>query len=612
MISDLFKPLNVLIKKNISRVVLLLFFIITFPVVWASESEVLISYQIDKVPSLSIDQIYQAEIDKDFLPFFGEAVNFGWIGRPVWIRAQVPEQTRSVYLQLSADSIDKVEVFSGKTGEKPVSKPERIQSSQYEFRDVLVELPGGTVNYIRLKSHNHLFLNYTLFKKDNYLSQLGNRYLLIGLFLGFIVSFTVYILLGYSTFKDVNYLYFLGIVVSTALYFAVVTGVGGVFFQLALKEHLQILSQICSTLLIVSCLLFIRHFLKTQENHAHVDFVIKILFTLTGLHLLATPFIESVVTYKLGRYLEIAIPAIILYFSINSYIQGYKEARFMVLGWGIYFAAYVLTAFMYAGILPISFMTSNALAFGALAVIISMAWALMDRFEIQYEANFALHSKEGAKLTQQAEKSLTELLVRQEEVAVLQAQMKEKDREIDYLNHRLKEQMTHDSLTKLMNYNTFMQSFYRLFHDATRYHYIFSVLLIEIDKFDEIEKKSGEASAQDVLKSVCNLLLSNSRNTDLLAKYNEEAFIFVLSHAVLKNTQIKAQSLLQQINSITIPVMPEFIVTASMGLTVMGASERNSDSQFILEKAERALADAKKNGGNRLSVFVYDEKHLER
>ncbi|MCK5478025.1 MAG: GGDEF domain-containing protein, partial [Methylococcales bacterium] len=189
--------------------------------------------------------------------------------------------------------------------------------------------------------------------------------------------------------------------------------------------------------------------------------------------------------------------------------------------------------------------------------------------------------------------------------------LEEKDQEIEYAQKRIREQATHDGLTKLINHDSFVLQFQHFFHDATRYHYPVITLLIDVDDFKVLNEKFGLAAGNDVLKAIANIVSQESRNTDLIARYGDDEIVFVMTHAVMENAMKKSEEILLKIQQIKIKDHPDLSVSASIGVTVMGASERSGDYSFILDKVEKAVEQAQDEGGSCVRVFTYDDRHLE-
>ena len=588
------------------------FIILIFPLTtWAAhaDSGYKVYYLIDSAKQFSAQELSKATFNKRFVETGSNTLNFGLLNRAVWLKVKVPSSAVSQFMEIDGNTVESIDIYSAINNLPVRLVNERLVSNKYSHRSLLVELAPGSVNFLKIKSSGSFLLKYSLFERDGFFLHSSDNYLLIGLFLGFVASCFVFGLLMYRNNKDVNLIYYLLLVMFLGLNFSALSGVWG---QYVVGQQLTNISiHIFTSGIILSALVFTRSFLNTAINHKNVDFLIKIVFIVTCLHLFFGLFLDSDTVYMTGHYLKIGVPALMLYFCINSLLQGYKDARFLVIGWFIYFSSFILTAFMYAGLLPVSFLTTYAMSFGTIAVIVFLSWALMDKFITGYDQTFAKNSKEGGKLSRHIEDLKSEILQREKEIKQHSELLGEKDQEIEYAQKRLREQATHDPLTKLINYQSFLLQFQHFFHDATRYHYPVITLLIDLDDFKELNDKYGLAVGNDVLKAVAKIVSFESRNTDVVARYGDDEIVFVMTHAILEQAKIKAEDLLSKIQKISIEGQPELQVTASIGVTVMGASERSSDYRFILDKVEKAVQKAQVDGGNCTNVYSYDSKHLE-
>ncbi|MCK5189255.1 MAG: diguanylate cyclase [Methylococcales bacterium] len=587
---------------------LVLYFPLSVTAVHA-EQNYQISYLIDSVKPYEINEISSPSFDKKFLPAASNTLNFGLIDRAVWLKITIPNSVDTQFMELNTGSIQSVKIYSSSIDREVSLQNNLIISDKIDYRSLLFELPSGSTNYIKLKSSGKLFLKYFLSDKKSFFNNSANDYLLIGLFLGFIISFSVYSCINCKAMKDKNNIYYVLFVLSLGLYFSAVSGVWGQY--IVGQQYTDVSIHIFTSFFILSALAFTKTFLNTKSKHPNVDLVIKVLFIITLLHLFIGSLTDASFIYEVGHYLEIGVPALILYFCVNSYLQGYKEAWYLVVGWFLYFTSLILTGFMYADILPVSFLTSHAMTFGTAAVIVLLAWALMDKFITEYDCNFASTSKEGGKLVDRIDQLKAEISLKEKDVQHNLDLLEEKDQEIEYAQKRIREQATHDGLTKLINHDSFVLQFQHFFHDATRYHYPVITLLIDVDDFKVLNEKFGLAAGNDVLKAIANIVTQESRNTDLIARYGDDEIVFVMTHAVMENAMKKSEEILLKIQQIKIKDHPDLSVSASIGVTVMGASERSGDYSFILDKVEKAVEQAQDEGGSCVRVFTYDDRHLE-
>ncbi len=152
-----------------------------------------------------------------------------------------------------------------------------------------------------------------------------------------------------------------------------------------------------------------------------------------------------------------------------------------------------------------------------------------------------------------------------------------------------------DQLTGLWNRRTFDHRLEEAIAHATRHSRVFSLLIIDIDHFKRINDQYGHIVGDEVLRRFAEALRERLRQNDVAARWGGEEFVILADETTLEN----ACQLGEQIRAeIAATVFPHFMqVTASIGLT---AFEAGDDSDTLLNRADRALYAAKRNGRDRV------------
>ncbi|WP_286262701.1 GGDEF domain-containing protein [Thalassotalea atypica] len=165
---------------------------------------------------------------------------------------------------------------------------------------------------------------------------------------------------------------------------------------------------------------------------------------------------------------------------------------------------------------------------------------------------------------------------------------------------------TIDPLTGLSNRRTLMTLGEEFFEHAKRYEKQFSVLLLDVDLFKQVNDKYGHLVGDEVLKAVSQALQSNTRASDVVARYGGEEFVVLLPETSL----FKAKDIAEQLRGviekarIELPSQAEIHCTASFGVT---AFEPNAnDFPALINQADYALYQAKNNGRNQVLLFEQD------
>jgi diguanylate cyclase (GGDEF)-like protein len=174
------------------------------------------------------------------------------------------------------------------------------------------------------------------------------------------------------------------------------------------------------------------------------------------------------------------------------------------------------------------------------------------------------------------------------------------------LNQEIIQLTNTDSLTGLYNQSYFLERARQEIQRARRYHHTFSLLMIDIDRFRQINEAHGRQIGDEILRQVANILQSNLRTVDLLARYGGEEFVLLLPETGLNEALGVAGRLLYTLRSTPIATESGKVsITVSVGVSGHTAqTETNIDR--LLDRADRALYQSKKNGRDRVTVWVED------
>ncbi|OAJ95087.1 GGDEF domain-containing protein [Vibrio bivalvicida] len=159
-----------------------------------------------------------------------------------------------------------------------------------------------------------------------------------------------------------------------------------------------------------------------------------------------------------------------------------------------------------------------------------------------------------------------------------------------------------DELTRLYNRRALEEFAPKEVARAQRFEHPLSVLLIDIDKFKKINDMYGHQAGDHVLKTIGRILRIETRKNDFSFRYGGEEFLIILPETSLKQAQIVAEKLRSVIGRTTmLPSNREFC-TASFGVSELQEGEH---WEVLIERADKALYDAKNQGRNRVVVSQY-------
>ncbi len=172
--------------------------------------------------------------------------------------------------------------------------------------------------------------------------------------------------------------------------------------------------------------------------------------------------------------------------------------------------------------------------------------------------------------------------------------------------HRLQPhwQSTHDPVTELANRREFDRRLSD--HLTLRRRQPVSVLMIDIDRFADVNATLGEAGGDRALLTLGARLLSKVRATDLVARLHADCFGVLLPDCELHYALLLADKLCDEVSRERLRSGTKSLrVTASIGGTQLGAQVR--EPQAVIDACAAAVAQAKAAGGNTVRVAGWED-----
>jgi len=97
------------------------------------------------------------------------------------------------------------------------------------------------------------------------------------------------------------------------------------------------------------------------------------------------------------------------------------------------------------------------------------------------------------------------------------------------LQKQLIRQARHDALTGVFNRHYFNELIGREILRASRYDHPIGLLMIDVDRFKEINDRYGHQTGDMVLKEIADVLRNTVRRTDMIVRYGGDEFLVVLT-----------------------------------------------------------------------------------
>jgi diguanylate cyclase (GGDEF)-like protein len=165
-------------------------------------------------------------------------------------------------------------------------------------------------------------------------------------------------------------------------------------------------------------------------------------------------------------------------------------------------------------------------------------------------------------------------------------------------NARLEDLSFKDVCTELYNHRYFALRIDEEVKRHTRFGHPLSLVVLNIDHFKQLNTDHGIVAGDEVLRELARLLVKHSRSFTIIARLDGDGFA-----ALLANTpKAGAVTYSQRIRGV-IAAHPfaHGTVTASFGVAGLPADAASADD--LVAAAQRALADAKRLGRNRVAAL---------
>jgi diguanylate cyclase (GGDEF)-like protein len=159
-----------------------------------------------------------------------------------------------------------------------------------------------------------------------------------------------------------------------------------------------------------------------------------------------------------------------------------------------------------------------------------------------------------------------------------------------------------DALTGLANRRALEEILSAEISRAQRFEHDLALVVLDLDRFKEINDSFGHAAGDVMLRAVSRLLTSLARQGDTVARWGGEEFVVVLPETDLPGAQRFAERLRR---TIELHEVGEMKTSASCGVATMLPED---SAEQLLGAADRALYQAKSNGRNRTESAIRPER----
>ncbi len=157
------------------------------------------------------------------------------------------------------------------------------------------------------------------------------------------------------------------------------------------------------------------------------------------------------------------------------------------------------------------------------------------------------------------------------------------------------EQSRMDGLTGLKNRREFEERLEEELARSQRYDLTFSLALVDLDQFKQYNDTKGHLAGDLLLRQIASVLKESVRGSDVVARYGGDEFVVILPETGKQAAFVGCERLREKVQENFGPD-----ITASIGIATF--PDDAVLRKALIEKADRALYRAKREGKNRTVV----------
>ena len=194
---------------------------------------------------------------------------------------------------------------------------------------------------------------------------------------------------------------------------------------------------------------------------------------------------------------------------------------------------------------------------------------------------------------------VTKLEIQKQQLQHTVSDLEYSQKEIQRQNKELHFLATRDPLTGCLNRRSFNEKFNKSFLHAQTQQEQLCCIMVDLDHFKKVNDNYGHAVGDEVIKLLADILISSTRDIDIVGRYGGEEFCIVLPGLDIDDAIVVAERIRLRIkdeSTSTFSSGPR--VTTSLGVSSIFDNAKAPSE--LINQADQALYFAKESGRNRV------------
>ncbi|RAJ26174.1 7TMR-DISM family protein [Pedobacter cryoconitis] len=347
----------------------------------------------DTQNKLSFEQISSKDFDQHFIKSIKSTPQTTDLKATYWFRIKIKHNSKAskrYLLEFFDQTIDHVTAYlPQKDGHYKIKEfGDQFNFDQRELHHKNFELYINNDNdetqlyYFKFKSSQISDAIIVLRSVDWFISYALDEYFYFGIFYGMILVFSFYNLIMFIAMRQRQYLYYVLYNLSVGFFEMSTDGIAYQYLWSSATGWNQIAYAFALYATSIFALLFTKELLFVKANAPKLNkFILYIISIRTVLFLYSLIIDQSLLTYKFLEFIPLAVA---FYTGIYIYKQGYKPARFFVLGYSFLFIGFTLKFLIMLGFAWLNFgvISYYSLSFCFILEMVFLSFAIGDKLRI--------------------------------------------------------------------------------------------------------------------------------------------------------------------------------------------------------------------------------------
>jgi diguanylate cyclase (GGDEF)-like protein len=168
------------------------------------------------------------------------------------------------------------------------------------------------------------------------------------------------------------------------------------------------------------------------------------------------------------------------------------------------------------------------------------------------------------------------------------------------LRETLRHQSIRDPLTGLFNRRYLEETLEREIHRARREQLPLGVMMLDLDRFKQLNDSSGHEAGDQLLRAVSSVLKANARAEDIACRYGGEEFLLILPGASLELTLARAEKICEAVRAIGADFRRDGHDAMTISIGVAAFPEHGDKGADVVRVADATLYQAKRAGRDQV------------